>query len=51
MDLSCEIPNPKIQAPKKLQIPNFKRGIARVFGLWKLGFVWDLELGAWDFSL
>src|SRR2546423_9837812 len=47
-----QIPNPKTQIPRKLS--NHKDGneesnaACSIFGIWKLGFVWDLELGIWD---
>jgi hypothetical protein len=49
MDSSCELPNPKPQAPNKLQIPNSNPEARRLFGFWALGFVWDLGFGTWDF--
>src|SRR5215204_5756935 len=50
-------PNPKLQAPNPKEAPSSKsQGIstsnrqttaaARQFGLWKLGFRWDLDIGA-----
>ncbi len=45
--------NPKFQIPNPKKIPNTKLqnqipALAR-FGIWNLGFVWDLEFGIWDF--
>src|ERR1043166_2089998 len=48
-------PSTNIQAPDKLQAPSSKcsrdarRGLG--FGIWNLGFVWCLVLGAWCFIL
>jgi len=47
-------PNPKNQAPKKLQIPNPKNSadVSAFFftGAWGLMFLWSLGLGAWNFN-
>jgi hypothetical protein len=40
-----EIPNPKLQAPKKLQFPNSKHARRSLFGIWSLGFLWFLGFG------
>jgi len=44
-----EIPNPKLQAPEKLQISSFKtdrgRGAHLGFGVWDFSGAWCLELG------
>ena len=58
---SKKLPIPKLQAPKKHQVPNTnhqapnsreapssKRGPR--FGAWNLGFLWCLELGFWCFD-
>jgi hypothetical protein len=40
-------PNSNIQTPEKLQAPSFNTGRALLcFGVWTLGFLWSLELGA-----
>src|SRR5262245_56306313 len=53
IDLRCvtegEAPNPKLQAPKKLQTPSSKPTPA-VLGIWILEFPWSLELGIWSFT-
>src|SRR3954463_7916020 len=44
-------PNPKLQAPEKLQYPSSKEraSVSKIassdFEIWCLGFVWDLVLG------
>src|SRR3954452_25631511 len=48
--LAREIPNPKLQPPKKHQIPSFKHAAPAPFGAWKLELSWDFGFGAWDFS-
>jgi hypothetical protein len=48
-----EIPNPKLQIPKKLQAPNSK-GSPRDLSFWFLVFLkipWDLGFGIWDFRI
>src|SRR5947208_858614 len=48
---NMKAPNSKHQAPKKLQISNFKQFYrTRCFGAWNLVFLWSLVLGAWCFS-
>jgi hypothetical protein len=54
-------PNPKIQIPKKFQIPIFKLRNAwslmfyyqqlwiDLLKIWSLGFVWSLAFGCWSF--
>src|ERR1051326_3017874 len=44
-----QIPNSKSQENSKIQAPKEKRR-TRCFGIWSLGFVWDLEFGIWDFE-
>src|SRR6266478_8651410 len=44
-----QIPNSK--APNKDQAPNPKHGLSdRPFGVWDLGFFWDLGFGILDFG-
>ncbi len=47
-----QTPNPKSQIPKTSQVPNpnWKHSIygGRFFGIWSLGFGWDLGFGIWD---
>src|SRR6185369_6336312 len=57
----CE--NPKLQIPKKIRDPRGgelgrrdltqRRGEPALFpiGIWDLGFLWDLVLGIWCFSV
>ena len=45
--------NPKSQIPNPKKIPKPKWEIngsmpGDVFGIWSLGFFWDLEFGIWD---
>src|SRR5260221_13566267 len=49
-----QIPNPKSQKTSKLQMPKARLGHQRLisclgFGIWDLGFLWSLELGALSF--
>src|SRR5438067_12408532 len=46
---SGRAPNSKLQAPEKLQAPNFKGHTSRCFGAWLLELLWSLVLGAWCF--
>jgi hypothetical protein len=43
-----EIPNPKLQAPKKSQVPKSEKGASRVRFFWLLGFEISLGFGFWD---
>jgi hypothetical protein len=43
--MTLKAPNPKLQAPEKLQTPVSER-----FGAWNLMFLWSLVFGAWCFS-
>src|SRR6266496_1059771 len=56
-----QVPNSKLQAPKKHQVPNTKHQAPNSreapsskrwprFGAWNLGFLWCLELGFWCFD-
>jgi hypothetical protein len=45
-----EAPNPKIQAPEKLQAPSLKLNTLK-FGIWLLKLGASLDLGAWDLEL
>src|SRR5215212_5231006 len=46
-----EAPNPKLQSPKKFQIPssNISTCDASLFGIWCLELLWCLGFGAWNF--
>jgi outer membrane lipoprotein-sorting protein len=49
--LGTKAPNPKFQAPMKLQNSSSKRSRRAIrFGAWCLLFLWSLELGAWSFN-
>jgi hypothetical protein len=45
-------PSTNIQAPGKIQIPNFNRRewVMGQICAWCLVLIWSLELGAWSFS-
>src|SRR5215510_7218989 len=52
MTKKTEAPNPKLQAPGRLQYPSSKIPGARVypFGIWCFVLLWNLKFGAWCFS-
>jgi hypothetical protein len=46
-------PSTNIQAPEKLQEPNFRKKFGyseRFLEAWSLKFLWSLELGIWSFA-
>src|SRR2546426_11116380 len=43
-------PISKLQAPEKLQITSSKGDCTR-FGIWSLGFLWSMVIGAWCFLI
>jgi hypothetical protein len=45
-----KIPNPKFQAPGKIQGPNPKWTLRCSFGAWDLVLLWSLEFGFWNFE-
>jgi hypothetical protein len=45
-----EIPNLKLQISNNFQFPKSKTKKFWSFENWDLGFVWDLEIGIWDFK-
>ena len=49
--MRIKAPNPKLQAPKKLQIPSSKILVPHRFGNWNLFGIWDLGFGIWDFRM
>ena len=49
--MTSKVPSSKFQVPKKLQIQSSNEGVRRFcFGTWNFGFIWNLELGAWNFQ-
>jgi hypothetical protein len=49
---AAEIPNPRLQIPRKLQTSISKKeavSYAPLFEYWRLRFAWDLDFGIWDF--
>jgi hypothetical protein len=43
-------PNTKTQTPKKYQTSTPKKQNDISFGPWRLGFLWDLLFGIWNFD-
>src|SRR3954469_15414808 len=45
-----DMKSPKLQHPKKLQVPNTKCANQHWFGTWCLVLLWSLVLGSWSLA-
>jgi hypothetical protein len=51
MALKFQTPNPKSQIISNNRNPNIQILVVGLFGNWSLGFIWDLDIGIWDFAV